>query len=97
MADQENPKRVFVLHECDHHMVVGDANGDIKVASPMKEGEPINPDESLVQFTEVEGEPRLRDMHVTRISSGPSKASTPKYRSGWDTVFKKTKKKEELN
>jgi len=96
MADQENPKRVFLLHKCDHHTVVKDDDGRIGVASPLKDGEPISAESDLVHFTEVEGEPRLLDMHTTRIGTGPSKVSNPKYRSGWDIVFKKPRK-EQLN
>lgn len=97
MADQENPKRVFVLHECDNHKILGDDQGRIGIVNATKEGTPISPDSDLVHFTPVEGEPQMLDMHTIRVNVGPSKVSTPKYRSGWDTVFKKKAKKEELN
>lgn len=89
MSDKKDDEveRVHVLHHCDQHIVVGHKDGRASVLPTLTEGKPIPPDAELVTFEEIPDSPHERNMRRHRLGSGPSRAATPKYRAGWDSVF----------
>jgi hypothetical protein len=60
---------------------------------PMAEGVPLPPDAEIVQVEAVEGDVlHLKTLYAPH--KGPSRASSPKYRAGYDAVFGKRKSTE---
>jgi len=82
-----------ILQRCQEHgellveHALDDGATSLSLLAPIKDGKPIAPGSRLVQLVET-GEPGLYEMKEL-CSIGPSKASTPKYRSGYDAVFGK--------
>jgi hypothetical protein len=55
---------------------------------PMVEGRPLQEGEEIVRIEAVEGNTlKLKTLYAQH--KGPSRASSPKYRAGYDAVFKK--------
>lgn len=94
---EEDTERVVILHDCPSHRVFGDSEGNVRTVYPVVEGKPIPEDSNIVIFSDVEGQPNQKDMKTIRRTSGPSRTSNKKYRTGWDSVFGKKPDKKDLN
>ena len=72
------------------------ADGRVGELTPTQEGQPLQPGEELVQVfaSEEQGTVRLRTLYK---HGGPSRASTPAYRDGYDAVFGRKVKAGDLN
>lgn len=58
---------------------------------PTVEGQPLQDGEEIVRVESVEdGTIHVQSVYAHNPSKGPSKASNPKYRSGYDAVFKRS-------
>jgi hypothetical protein len=101
MADEEKPKRVYVLHECSQHKIVEDGEGNVGVLNAMEDGVPIPDTSTIVRCTPVEDEPGVNELTVLRRGAGPAKVSSKNYRNGWDSIFgskaEKRPRKEDMN
>jgi len=72
-------------------------NGEVTLVEGerVKHGEPLNPENDLLSLR-----PRKDgafDVKVIYEGKGPAKVATPKYRKGWDDVFGKPPKREDMN
>jgi hypothetical protein len=81
-------EKTYGMHESD-----GQPTGH-DTLQPVVEGKPLQEGEEIVRVEAVEG----NTLHLKTVYAhhkGPSRASSPSYRSGYDAVF--GKKQKELN
>lgn len=97
MSEEKDSRRVAILHACEHHAVVGEEDGTIRVLSAATEGSALPSGTHVVSF-EDRDEPGFMNMKTLYRTPGPSKANSRQYRAGWDAIFgKKQTRPEGLN
>lgn len=83
----DGPDHLHPLDSCDNGIhVVGSKQGKITGLAHMrvvKEGQPFLPGETVYTVNTDTGEV----VDKTQVPGGPSRASTPQYREGWDRIF----------
>lgn len=73
---------------------------EITTMEPAAAGQPINTDEDLVSLKyEGNGTYSVETVYKGKkpAAGGPAQVATPGYREGWDNVFGKTPKREDMN
>ena len=78
-----------LLETCAHAVVVGNDDGTVSRLVPMKEGQSVPPGATGIALVRRGKEPGKMRVTYVPIRSGPPRVATKKYRSGWDTTFKK--------
>lgn len=92
-VEDEREDSVQILANCGSHQhVVRRVDGEVVshgTLRPAVEGQPLGPNDEFVHLRARDGEPGVFDV---TSHAGPPRAATPKYRSGYDRIFRKKPK-----
>jgi len=94
---KEKPEKVRVLGiKDDGRMLIVDDSGEVSSTRPLKAGVPLDPSSDVVEF-EATDRPHVLTKRVLYKGKGPAKVSSPAFREGWDEVFGKAPRREDMN
>jgi len=97
MTNEDETEEVRVLAAGpDGQVVAVDKEGNVSVTNPLKHGVPINPESDIVEYGATD-RPHVLTRRTIYKGKGPAKVSSPEFRKGWNEVFGKKPKPEELN
>lgn len=90
MTDETKSRAEIVGFAADGVVVKRD-DGRVGRIAPLREGRPIDPSADILQVEHVEHvEGKRCTLELTTLYNskrGPARASTKRYRSGWDSTF----------
>jgi len=87
-----------ILHTWGSQAVIERTSDDGKVriqgASLVREGQPLNDMEEVLQLSRREDDPQRFD--VTVLHKGPARAASPRYRENHEAIFGQTRAEKQL-
>ncbi len=91
MSEDNDSRKVQVLHQCEHRIVIKEEDGSIRDVPVAEDGQALPPNTQVVELSDC-GEPGYMTMRTLYRTSGPAKVNSRQYKSGWEAVFNKEKR-----